>query len=379
MTNRIDSINTIVLKQCREQLGLTISEVEKKIKKIYQIENGEVNPTFKQIDILSALYNVPRWVFISDSLPKEYQFDEAIPAFRQFSQIHSDLFDDAKVRRLIAKVEQLRDLMIDLVEDMPDTAIDRFTPPAIEQQVTPEAAAIRIKKWLGIDDEAMPFDSWKQTVEKKNIFVFMTSKYAGWSNIGKTTFRGLSVFHDTLPVIIINDSDAKKAQSFTLLHELGHLIKKENAIDNWENHSKAEENWCDEFAGNLLMPKSTVVKMTSGKAVDFNLVKKISKDMNVSSYAFLVRLRQLALVEYSIYQKIETEIHREYIEIQTRLKERSGGPARNRPKEVFNQYGRVFSNVVFQAYNDHEIGLHKLSSLFGLKKAAQVFEVQALL
>ena len=47
MTSRVENINIDILKQCREQIGLTLIDVEKKIKKIAEIERGTQKPTFK--------------------------------------------------------------------------------------------------------------------------------------------------------------------------------------------------------------------------------------------------------------------------------------------------------------------------------------------
>lgn len=117
MAGRVENINKDILRQCRKQIGLSLSEVKKKVAEIAEIEQGEHKPTFKQLDTLAELYNVPRWVFISDRLPEEYQFDKTIPAFRQLAESNADVFSDNKVRTLTAKVESFRRLIIELHED----------------------------------------------------------------------------------------------------------------------------------------------------------------------------------------------------------------------------------------------------------------------
>ncbi len=211
MPGRVDQINTRILRQCREQVGLNLSEVQKKVGKIPEIENGELKPTFKQLDTLSSLYGVPRWVFISDELPEEYQFDKAIPAFRQFARQKPEQFDDPKLRRLTAKVERLRELLLELLEDMDEVSLGQFTPPEIREDTDPETAAKLVRSWLGYEETSSGFLGWRSRLEDKGVFVFLTSKYRGQSNIDKTIIRGLSIYHDVLPIVIINDSDAKKS------------------------------------------------------------------------------------------------------------------------------------------------------------------------
>ncbi len=375
MPGRVDEINVEIMQQCREQSGLALSDVKKKVSKISEIEQGTHMPTFKQLDSLSQLYSVPRWVFISDQLPEKYRFDKAVPAFRQFVAKNADIFCNPKVRNVTARVERFRNLILEMLDDMGES-IASFNPPNLDEGVSPDSAAVLIRSWLGIGEERFNFSEWKKLLEDRGVFVFLTSKYKGWSYIDKVNVRGLSIYHTTLPIIIINDSDAKKAQSFTLFHELGHLLRKESAIDGWTNHSHQVEKWCDQVAGNVLMPESPF-KSAVGELEGLDTVKNLAKTFKVSSYACLVRLRQLRLITQATYADYAGQLKDEYTKLQKKLKESKGGPARNRPMEVLNQYGHIYVNVLFQAYNNQEIGLHKLSKFFDLKKTSYIFDIEA--
>lgn len=375
MANRVDQANATVIRQCRQQAGLRLSVVQKKVPRIDQIERGELSPTFRQLDTLSELYGVPRWVFIAPELPTQYKFDDAIPAFRQFATRSPDVFDDSQLRRLTAKVDRLRGLMVELLEDLDESQAADFDPPSVETD--PRQAASAVRSWLDARDSGLEFEDWRGLIEDKGVFVFVTSKYLGWSHLEKDSIRGLSIYHEKLPVIVVNDSDARKAQSFTLLHELGHLIRRENAIDDWTIVPESER-WCDELAGNILMPEEFVMQHWSGD-VDLDSVKRIARTFQVSSYASLVRLRQLNLIAWSTYQDLENELRVEYAESQAKMRGRAGGPARNRPKEVVKQYGRFFTGVLFQAYHNKELGLHKLSTVLDLRRPSHAFEVRSLL
>ena len=61
-------LNVDILKRCREQMNLSQDDVKKKISSINSIESGVKRPTYKQLDTLSDLYQVPRWVFIASWL-----------------------------------------------------------------------------------------------------------------------------------------------------------------------------------------------------------------------------------------------------------------------------------------------------------------------
>ena len=374
MAGRVENINKDILRQCREQIGLSLPVVAKKVAKIAVIEQGDQKPTFKQLDTLAELYKVPRWVFISEHLPEKYQFARSIPVFRQFADKNADIFSDYKVRSLTTKVERFRELILELYDDINET-VAPFNPPDLKSNLSIDLTTNLIRDWLGAPTESYPFTNWKEMLEEQGVFVFMTSKYKGWSHIDKKVFRGLAVYHSTLPIIIVNDSDANKAQSFTLFHELGHLLRKESAIDNWDGYSEQVEKWCDEFSGNLLMPTDQI-RPKAQIVNDLDDVKNIAKQFNVSSYACLVRLRQLNLITQSTYNGFEAQLKNEYRERTKKMKDSPGGPSRNRPKEVFAQYGRIYSRAIFQAYYNQDLGLKKLCQLFDLKRPSYALELE---
>jgi Zn-dependent peptidase ImmA (M78 family)/transcriptional regulator with XRE-family HTH domain len=378
MPQRVDNINTDILRQTREQIGLTLPYVAKKVAKIEIIEKGEQKPTFKQLDTLAELYRVPRWVFISKYLPEEYQFTKSMPVFRKFSDSGSDIFD-GKVRSISARVEKFRELILELREDMGEP-VPEFDFPILNMKAPSDELAGQIRKWLGISGQYPDFMEWKKILEGKNIFIFMTSKYKGWSHVDKAVFRGLSVYHQKLPVIIINDSDYRKAQSFTLFHELCHLLKKESSIDGWEDYLQQVERWCDELAAGVLMPanqfRDTVYNMN---ITGLDQIKNIADCFKVSAYACLIRLKQLRLIAQDDYLHFKKQLEDEYRKLQTILKKGTGGPARNRPQELLKQYGHIYAKAVFQAYNNKDIGLHKLCQAFDLKRASYLSEMGRML
>ena len=89
-----------------------------------------------------------------------------------------------------------------------------FEPPDIPINMPSAQAAKTIRTWLGDSENSHTMGEWKQLLENKGVFILLTSKYKGWSHIDRSLLRGLSIHHKALPIIIINDSDAKKAQIF---------------------------------------------------------------------------------------------------------------------------------------------------------------------
>ncbi len=362
-------INVNILKQCREQLALPLDVVKRKIKFIDKFENNEKVPTLKQLSTLADLYEVPRWVFIAEELPQKYQYHNN-PAFRLMQG--ADIESPYKIHKLIARVEQYRNLFLELRADM-DSPIAEFVAPDIPEE--PAQAALVVRQWLSIT-EPLDFDGLRQKLEEKNIFIFRTNKYTHWSKTNEN-IRGLSIFYDTLPVIIINGSDYRKAQSFTLLHELGHVLRKKTAIDAWKKNKQkddevAEAIWCDNFAGSFLMPE---VYFIDANLSDLEAINRLAKQLEVSTYACLVRARQLNKINQAQYTQFQSILKAKYDQLQRKFKNASGGPLRNRAKEVKNQFSAQFIRTVIDYYHRDELNLHQSTTILDLKTPSHFLEL----
>ncbi len=374
MVAKVDNVNPEILRKCREQIGLSLSDVKRRVKKIAAIEQEGHKPTFNQLDTLAELYKVPRWVFVSKSLPEQYQFSRNF-SFRKFTDNYEEIFSHPEIRRVTAMVERFRNLVLELRKDM-DEPVDLFDPPMLESDASASSAATQVRKWLGAE-ESLDFQEWKEKLEEKNIFIFTTSKYRGWSHVGERRFRGLAIYHSTLPIIIINNSDTRKAQTFSLLHELGHLLRKKSEIDEWKDTDQDVETWCNELAANVLMPPKEFRAATHRHHIDhLKDIYKVAKSFKVSRYACLVRMKQLRIIDSEAYRKLETELKGFYEEQKRKFEESNAQPSRSRPNEVLDQYGHIYTKALFQAYHNQEIGLHRLCKLFDLKRASDVLQLE---
>ena len=266
-----------------------------------------------------------------------------------------------------------------------DEPIEPFSPPRFNADVPALARAAR--EWLGHAHDSCAFEDWKQKFEEKGIFVFITSKFKGWSKVDLSMFRGFSICKNTLPIIVINDSDAKAAQSFTLWHELGHLLRKESAVDSDDSfHSKQEaEVWCNRFAGEALMPEDSFaqaaedIEMADRIEEVLVAIDKAAKDFKVSSYACALRMLHLRRIRQEQYKKIKSYLEERHKLRTQQRKEQKTPLQRNIAKEKLRQYGGIYSRCIMQAYHDQEIGLHRLCQLFGIKKSADAKKLEGLI
>ncbi|VMP20962.1 peptidase [Streptococcus pneumoniae] len=92
--------------------------------------------------------------------------------------------------------------------------------------------ARELRRQFGLTDVFVPpesansqvFNFWRGLLEEHGVLVFQTTK------ISLETFRGLSVHHDELPVVMVNGGDSPAGRTFTLFHEVAHLINRTSGL-----------------------------------------------------------------------------------------------------------------------------------------------------
>ena len=378
------AINPKIARLCREQMALKLEDVARiaGIATLEQIEAGEKEPTLNQLEKLAKEYCVPRWVFTMDKLPPEYVFDESVPAFRNFANNQDSPTEfSPKARSIVTKVSQRRKLILTL-RDEQSRPIKKFTPPAIAGKSIDQLGS-DVREWLGAEKtQSYEFDCWKKFCEDKDIFIFTASNMSDWSYV-KDLFRGISIYSEKLPTIIINGSDFHKSQSFTLFHELGHLLRGESRLDENEtsDDSQEAEHWCDEFASNLLMPSEVFeprVKdfpASSSPKEQLVFLDVLAKEFKVSTLACATRLRINESISWPDFNKIRVLLKKRYEESKSF---RKGGARRNMVEEGVKKYGRVYLHTLLQAYYDKELTLAKVKRLLDIKSQVDIATLREL-
>ena len=343
-----------------------------------------MEPTFRQLETLATMYNVPEWVFLREKLPSQYDYRRKLPLFRQYSS-RNGAFSKYRTRMIVSRVEQLRNVIIEFCRDF-DKEIQAFDPPGISGRNVAQAA-FRIKKWLRMDDGShRDFNSLRRAVEGRNIFVFVTSKFSDWSMVGNDEFRGFAIYHRTMPIIVINGSDALAAQSFTLMHELGHLVFRKKSVFSEKTQPDRDEKLCDRLAGEILMPSEEFMRLDRDFRMDdapdkiVRNLDKYARFFKTSKQACAVRMHQLGMISLEKHNQVN-QILQQLLEGNRRLlrEQENRRIRRNIAGEKFNQYGSLYCQAVAQAYQDKQVTLFRSCQQFGFKRVQDFFDLEAML
>lgn len=192
-------------------------------------ENGEKYPTWNQLRQVSNKYNVPTAFFFMET---EQDFDDLL-ALVNFRKIDPDNYknESPELIKEIRKSEYRREIYLDLLFEL-DEPIPKFEvieEPKSRKKVVKyireklEVYLDEQKSWIrknnSLDKEHYNFlNKWKELItEKMGILIFETD------GVILEEMRGLCIFHEEIPIILLNGKDTTNGRIFSLFHELTHL------------------------------------------------------------------------------------------------------------------------------------------------------------
>lgn len=144
------------------------------------------------------------------------------------------------------------------------------------------------------------FMLFRSRVEQKGISVLVYS-------FEERAFKGL-VFgsQEDIPVILINSyKQQKSSRTFTLAHELGHVLLSEDGVSNPYDPATRVERFCNKFAAAILMPRklmSQLLEKRKGTYTSNTTIKWLSNKLKVSMEAVVIRLIECGYAESGFWQ-----------------------------------------------------------------------------
>ena len=283
------------------------------------------------------------------------------PQFRTLANQKPEL--SAKLKALIERVEKQRAIYLSLREDLDDADRPSFNPPDVSGLDTPEAARTA-RQWLGLSDQNN-FDSYRAALESRGVLVFRSNGYSGkWQIAKKEPTLGFSLYDATCPVIVVKKLPWESQQSFTLMHEMGHLLlHKISSIDDEHDleSRQGRERDANAFAGHLLVPDAFLVSIQdSERPQDVSLydewLERPRRAWGISGEVILRRLLdagRLPQFQYTAYRKWRKESARPKTD---------GGSRVYRHREPMHVFGDTFVRTVLDALNARQVTLAKASS-----------------
>lgn len=354
-----------------EQLAIDISVAPATLQKVLDGEE-ESGLSFRQLSKLAAYFG--RGVlFFLEQAPAVAEEVHTL-AFRTLANQKPEL--SAKLRLFIERVEQQRAYYAALRDELEDPDLPQFSPPALP--VNPSDAANVARRWLGLG-AVNTFDTYRLAVESKGILVFRSNGYNGkWQISSESPVLGFTLYDENFPVIVVKKQRTDTQLTFTLMHELGHLLlHRTSSIDDEGDmlSHHGHERDANAFAGNLLVPDAFLEDIDDARRpadvahYDEWLDDK-RKAWGVSVEVILRRLLdsgRLTQARYHAYREWRNALV---------YPDSSGGTRMFRHREPRSIFGDTFVRVVLGALTSRRITLTKASRYLDGLKVSDLHELE---
>ncbi|BBZ59421.1 MULTISPECIES: XRE family transcriptional regulator [Mycolicibacterium] len=342
-------IDPSALTWARETSRVTVDDLARamnvKPSRVIEFESGDAEPTFRQLTLMAGKLDRPLGFFFAPPPAASDVPDTADFRGRSDGSLPPDL---AKEMR---RAEQHRDAMLEL-GGRPERRVE--VGPVTWETIAERASDLRGK--FGLTDTFVPpessnnqvFSFWRGLLEDNGILVLQTTK------IPLETFRGLSVHHDELPVVIVNGGDSPAGRTFTLFHEVAHLINRTSGLCALRE-TVNEEALANNFSAAFLMPETAVRMNILDDVEPGKVADHLARHFKVSALAAAVRLRRLGFISDSDLDGIRAASEEQWEQARQAQKQGTGfvPPWRLRYRDL----GPSYIGTIARALEDRRVDL----------------------
>lgn len=362
------NVSPEVLEWARVSIALSRNQATEKTKinarRLMQLETGQQQPTLDELKLLSKTYKRTIATLLLQNPPKE----KPLPKDRR--TIDSENIGDFHEKTIMAirKARALTQLFVELKQEM-NMEFPEFKLHAFVSE-NPQDVASKVRRILSLNEVReftninFALDSYIEKVESLGVAVYQLS-------LTQDGLRGFSITDDIVPIIgIKRGGEQAHSKTFTLFHELGHILLKEGGLCDLSDKTNVKiEKWCNAFSAEILIPNSEFLQMEI--VVDYqrqNQKSWVKKDLielanyfHVGPLAILRSLLENGLTTKAFY----SEKHEAWNKPQFGRSKNPEG--RNIAKETIKEKGRAYIGLAFTAFDQNRINTKDLSDFLGVK------------
>lgn len=341
-------INGTTLKWARDVLGMDQETLGKAANlppaRVEALESGDALPTLNQAKQLAK--RLDRSVAFLLAPPPTVSDVTRTVDFRG----REDADYPAALAKEIKRAEQQRDALTGFEDLPPRKQMKKIGWENIEVRAAEFRAALGLTASFvpPARDAGQAFSFWRGVLENAGYLIFQTT------GIELQVFKGLSLEHATLPIILVNGSDAANSKIFTLFHEIGHLSNRTSGLC-LLRESVWQEALANRFAGAVLMPTDEVVKALGVRQITLDPVDQIASRFRVSRLAAAMRLRHMDALTEDDLQEVRDESEAAWTQNRQKQKEADGFVPQWRLR--YRDLGSTYVGAVARAVDEQRIDL----------------------
>lgn len=200
-----------------------------------------------------------------------------------------------------------------------------------------------------------------------------------FTGVDVTIARGISISNDTIPIIGVNNEDRYPAKTFSIIHELVHILKRQSTLCNEmidSLYSREEEMFCNAVTGEVLVPADALSGYLSRKniaSMSLDHVETMSKKFSISKEVVIRRLLDTKRIIQDEYDNLTNEIHQNFLKEQERkklLRQNGDGQRipRNINREAVDKTSPTICRILLTGYSDGYFSKQDVSGFLGINE-----------
>jgi Zn-dependent peptidase ImmA (M78 family)/transcriptional regulator with XRE-family HTH domain len=359
--------NHVMLKWARGKL--TIEFVAEKLgvesKLIEKWETGDGTPSLPKLEEIAKIYGRATPIFYLPAPPTEFNVAKLKDYRTRTGAAPQEL--SAELHYAIRRTRELQEWAVLALED--EYAAPSDIVGSIELPSDPGKVARHVRKLLNVSLQIQTesrltssgaFDLWRERCEALGIYVFQVD------GVEVSEMQGFAIADKLAPVIAVNIADFPTAKTFTLLHELGHILLGISAIVGFDafietNQGPQSERFCNRLAAEILVPESDFRNNVpkDWQKRDNKVLRDLADRYKTSRLMIALRLVETGFAEWPYFFKKRKML-------QTERRKNGNGPRRTFVEKKLARFGKPFCQLAASEFQSGQIHGGQLTTLLGM-------------
>lgn len=313
------NVKVEILVWARETAGLTLEEASHALNvpvdRLAKMEKGDLVPTRNQLVKMSTKYRRPLVVFYLPNIPRPSDKGQDFRTLPQGQEGVGESLLQALIRQMQTRQELVKSALQEADDASELTFVGGSSVANGERRVS---EVIREVLNFSRDDFRAErnvdsaFKALRAATERTGVFVVLAGNLGSHhSAIPVSTFRGFSLADEIAPFIVINENDSRSAWSFTLLHELTHILLGQTGVSGYGSQQRIE-SFCDSVAAKFLVQESEVAglwaRIRRNGLDNIEAITEFAETYNVSRKMVAFNLLKMGLISNNLYEDIERRL-----------------------------------------------------------------------